>query len=156
MNARIRATLSISLPDGSLYTTVSDILSIRVTDEFLDVAPSLDEQVVSIVESTAKSPVILNLVAKNGKKEDIAISYPISLDIYDDISGNQMATGVLISTSNYTIPADYTKKIGSYRFALHDSSGRYGETTLTVRSGPLAKIEFFPLSNAFVKGASSA
>lgn len=93
-----------------------------MTDEYIDVVPTLDDTPVSIVDGTAHSPLVLTLAPKNSRKENIAPAYPYTLDVYDDISGNRMASGIFINTANYTLPVDYTKKIGSYRLALRDAS----------------------------------
>lgn len=45
--------------------------------------------------------------------------------------------------------------IGVYRFIATDADGRTGETTLAVRSGPVARMEFTPISSTLAKGANS-
>lgn len=38
-SALLRATLSTKLPDGTTYTTVSRDITIRISDEYIDVSP---------------------------------------------------------------------------------------------------------------------
>jgi hypothetical protein len=70
----------------------------------------------------------------NKTNQSLNPDFPYTLRIYDAYDDTLLESGIQISTKNYQIPLNYTKKIGTYRFALQDSRGRYGETTLTVRS----------------------
>lgn len=78
-------------------------------------------------------------------------AFPYTLDIYDSFDGTLIESGITLPIDEYIISPNYTKKIGNYRFALTDKLGRYGETTLVVRSGPIARTTFSPVSSALIQ-----
>lgn len=155
LKADIRLTLTIPLPDGTLYYATSDIITLRVTDEYIEVAPTVSGSIMPIIDVTLPEPVKLAYTLTNNSGDTLSDAYPYILDIYNSLDNTLMASGITLISHDYTIPADYTKKIGTYRFALRDKLGHTGEATLTVRSGPLANATLTPISSSLVVGASS-
>jgi hypothetical protein len=80
---------------------------------------------------------------------------PYSLDIYDDATSEKILSNVRVEGSRYTFPDGLRKNIGVYRIVATDIDGRIGETTLAVRSGPLASIDFVPVSQVIGKNTAS-
>jgi hypothetical protein len=79
------------------------------------------------------------------------VSPPYTLDIYDDVTNTRIETGIIVPTSPYRFPEKYTRNIGVYRVIATDSQGRSGEMTIAIRSGPVSRMEFFPVSSTLVK-----
>lgn len=152
---QLRATLSIPYDDGGVYTTVSQMLTLRITDEFLDVHPNVGGSFTGIIDTNLAENVSLSVVPKNASGVTLTGALPYMLDIYDDVTNTLIASGITIPSNSYLIPLDYTKRIGVYKFIVRDTSGRTGTTTLAVRSGPFEKINFTPVSSALLYGASS-
>lgn len=96
----------------------------RISDEYLDVFPTVQAVETSAIDTTLLEPVKLSVIPKNNQNTSSPSSaLPYTLDIYDDISDTLLASDIQINSStDYAIPVNYTKKIGLYRFELHDAS----------------------------------
>ncbi len=134
LTSTLRATLTIPLSDGTQYSSVSENVNIRVSDELLDIYPMVDGVATGTLDTTQSLPATLYFVPKSATGLILNDSFPYILDVYDSFDDTLIQSGIVISDKNYAIPYDYTKKIGTYKFILRDNSGRYGQTTLTVRS----------------------
>lgn len=155
MSVVLRATIMIPLPDGTLYSSVSDPITLRVSDESIDIDARIDGVSKTKIDTTFSSPVILNLKTINASGAMIDANLPYTLDIYDAYDDTLIESGIIIANSTYTLSYTYSKKIGTYRFVIRDRLGRTGESTLTVTSGPLARATITPVSSALVMGADS-
>jgi hypothetical protein len=60
----LKPTLSILLPDSTYLDIPGDPLVIRITDEYLDLTPTIDSIPVAHVDATEPLPVIVNFEAK--------------------------------------------------------------------------------------------
>ncbi len=152
---QLQATLSIPYEGGGVYTTVSQPLTLRVTDEFLEVHAMVGQSFTGIIDTTLSSNVTLSITPKDASGSTISENRPYMLDIYDDVDNTFVASGIVLPSNSYMLPVDYTKRIGVYKFVVRDASGRTGVATLAVRSGPFEKIVFSPVSSAILYGASS-
>lgn len=151
-NVVLEASIRIPLPGGEYYTITSNRFTVRVTDEYLEVNPAGG---VSFFPVTSASWVSFDfkVVDAAGKISDP--SFPIRLDVYDDVNNVLMESGVLIRDSTFLLPQKYTKTVGVYRLLFQDSEGRIGETTIAIQSWPVARVQFSPVSSMIVKGAST-
>lgn len=127
----------------------------RVSDEYIQVTPRIDGEYRGTIDTTLTGSVVLTLSPETTTGGLLDHAYPYTLDVYDSFDESIIQTGVLISNNYYVIPLNYTKKVGSYRFALTDRLGRTGEATLTVTSGPLSRATFTPVSSVLVSGSDS-
>ena len=91
--------MDIRATDNSIFTVVSDVFTIRVSDEYLVTTPSVD----------GKSGMLFDFAVRNMSDDILTPNYPISLDIYDDVSSTIVATDITIPTGSYTLPTEYTK-----------------------------------------------
>ncbi len=107
------------------------------------------------IDTSFSGNVSLSLSPKNASGSVLSTTLPYLLDIYDDVDGALLASGVVISSNTYTIPVDYTKRIGVYTFVARDATGRMGSATLAVRSGPFDSITIQPVSSAILHGTST-
>jgi hypothetical protein len=152
----LKPTLSLLLPDSTRIEIVWEPLKIRVTDEFLDMTPRIGEKIISTVDTTESLPVEISLTPKKGSSEEVlSQSNPYTLDIYDDVNNMLIESGVTLATSPYRLPDRYKNMIWSYRIIATDRSWRVGETTIAVRSGPVSRMEFIPVSSTLVKWSKS-
>ncbi len=127
----------------------------RVSDEFLEMQPMANGSATGTIDTAFSESVTLSLSPKNTSGSALPATLPYLLDIYDDVDGALIASGVVISSNSYTIPVDYTKRIGVYKFVARDATGRMGTTTLAVRSGPFDSITILPVSSAILHGTST-
>lgn len=107
------------------------------------------------IDTTLASPVKLSFAPKTSTGLVLKDEFPYTLDIYDSFDDSLIESGITIPNNDYTISYNYTKKIGTYHFVIRDALGRYGDTTLSVRSGPIAKATFTPVSSALIVGSDS-
>jgi hypothetical protein len=145
----------IPLPDGTTYESMGAPMTIKVRDEYLDIIPKVGDDPVSAVETTETNPIELVFEAKEWTGNTVPTNLPYIMDIYDDISWVLVETGVVVNSDSYTLPAKYIDTLWVYRFIASDASGRVGESTLAVRSGPVDSIQFIPVSSAIVSGKDS-
>ncbi len=101
--------MDIRATDNSIFTVVSDVFTIRVSDEYLVTTPSVDGKLTSMIPVTSGSGMLFEFAVRNMSGDILAPNYPISLDIYDDVSSTIVATGITIPTGSYTLPTEYTK-----------------------------------------------
>ncbi len=101
--------MDIRAADSSIYTAVSDTLVVRVSDEYLVTTPSVAGKLTSMIAVTSLSGMLFDFGVRNMSGDTLVPAYPITLDIYDDVGGTRMATGILITENQYTLPAIYTK-----------------------------------------------
>ena len=80
---------------------------------------------------------------------------PYTLDIYDDTTNTLIQSGIIVGSSPYILPDIYKMDIGVYRIVATDADDRVGETTLAIRSGPVASMSFTPVSSTLAKGSNS-
>ena len=152
----VKPTLAITLPDDTVLQIVGDPLKIKITDEYIDMSPTIGDDIVSSVATIENRPVNITFTPRKWSSGDILPqAWPYRIDIYDDATSTLIQSGITSATSPYTLPAVYMNDIGVYRFIATDADGRTGETTLAVRSGPVARMEFTPISSTLAKGANS-
>lgn len=151
----LRATLTIPALDGSRMTVQSDIMTVRVTDEYLLAVPTLDGKVTSQISVASSTGFLWDFDVKNLSGTSIEPRYPITLDIYDDVSGGVAYTGITIANSDYTLPTRYTKTVWVYRLEFRDALGRHATNTIAVNAGPIAMASFSPVSSALLKGSNT-
>jgi hypothetical protein len=154
-SAKISATLTIPLPDGTKVTIKNTDLTLRVTDEYIDITPALDGIPTATIDTTSTGTLNLIFTPKRGTGETISSQWPYTLTIADDVDGRVLAQSIVITGETYTLPDSYRDEIGVYRLSVTDRSGRGGESTLAVRSGPVAKMEFHPLSSTLARESES-
>lgn len=148
--------IRIPLPDGTVFEKEGDPLTIRVTDEYVDVTPVLDEVPVAHVSTTQTGNLeIVFATKKQSTGATLPAVPPYTISLYDDVTKNLIQSGITVTWDHYTFPENYRNALGVYRIVAIDREGRYGETTLAVRSGPVAAIEFYPISSALARGSSS-
>lgn len=126
-----------------------------MSDEYLSVTPTYDQKVTSMMPVTSATGMVFGFVVKNTTGLLLAPKFPITLDIYDDVAGSRIATGITITTDNYTLPTTYTKKTGVLRLEFRDREGRSATNTLAIQSGPIARASFSPLSSALMKDSNT-
>lgn len=126
-----------------------------MSDEYIDITPSVDGTDVSTIDTTLSGSVMLQFAPKDASGSMLSENLPYILDVYDAFDDTLIESGITIQNNTYPLSLNYTKKIGSYRFIVRDSVGRYGEVSLTVRSGPLARATITPVSSALVVGSDS-
>ncbi len=94
----------------------------------------------------------ITFTAKKGSSGDtLPSSPPYTLDIYDDATNVLVQSGIRINSSVYVFPDIYKNEIGVYRIIATDADGRTGEVTIAIRSGPVARMEFTPVSSTLAK-----
>jgi hypothetical protein len=86
-------------------------MTVRVTDEYLLAVPTLDGKVTSQISVVSSTGFLWDFDLKNLSGASIQPRYPITLDIYDDVSGGVAYTGITIANSGYTLPTRYTKTV---------------------------------------------
>ena len=95
----LRATLTLPALDGSTMISRSDIITVRIADEYLLAVPTLDGRVTSQIPVTSSTGFSWEFDVKNLTGTSLAPRYPITLDIYDDVSGGTAYTGIVITQS---------------------------------------------------------
>jgi hypothetical protein len=152
----LKPTIIITLPDSTKLEIVWDPLKIKITDEYLDVMPIVWGRATANIETTETLPVDIVLTPKKWNIDSILPeALPYKIDIYDDLTDTIIESGIVWATSSYRFPDWYKNTIGSYRIIATDREGRTWETILTVRSGPVSRMEFFPVSSTLVKWSQS-
>lgn len=101
-------------------------------DEFLDVTPIINGAIASTLPVTSTASLMLGFSLKNTQGVVSTPEYPITLNIYDDISDIAIATGVVINADSYTLPSIYTKTPGVLRLELTDHGGRVATQSLAL------------------------
>jgi hypothetical protein len=101
--------MDIRAADSSIYTVTSDTLVVRVSDEYLVTTPSVAGKLTSMIAVTSLSGMLFDFGVRNMSGDTLAPAYPITLDIYDDVRGTRIATGITIPARNYALPTEYTK-----------------------------------------------
>ena len=124
MKATLRATLSTPLSDGTEYVSVSDTLTLRVSDEYIDVNTLVNGASTGTVDITLDSPVELSMIPTSITGAIFEDAFPYTLDIYNSFDDSLIETGIVIPTKKYTLSFTYSKKIGSYKFVVRDRFGR--------------------------------
>lgn len=124
-------------------------------DEYIDITPQINTVPVASIESTSSESVEIGLVSKSASGDILPPAYPYTLSIYDDISNTLIESGITVPTSTWILPQKYKQAVGVYRISAVDSLGRIGDSTLGVRSGPVARLEFRPISTTLALGATS-
>ena len=124
MKATLRATLSTPLSDGTEYVSVSDTLTLRVSDEYIDVNTLVNGASTGTVDITLDSPVELSMIPTSITGAILEDAFPYTLDIYNSFDDSLIETGIVIPTKKYTLSFTYSKKIGSYKFVVRDRFGR--------------------------------
>lgn len=124
LKATLRATLSTPLSDGTEYVSVSDTLTLRVSDEYIDVNTLVNGASTGTVDITLDSPVELSMIPTSITGAILEDDFPYTLDIYNSFDDSLIETGIVIPTKKYTLSFTYSKKIGSYKFVVRDRFGR--------------------------------
>lgn len=144
--------MRIPLPGGGSYTVIGDQLVIHISDEYIDVSPSDGNSQISV---TSSSGVSFDFTTRNGSGNVLPTKFPLSLDIYDDVAGALVASGIVVSSSSFTLPDKFAKQIGVYRLTFSDKDARTGEVSIAVRAGALTNVTFTPVSSMIVKGSNT-
>ena len=97
----------IPFPDGSEFRINSSNFQVRITPEYYNLSLVQSGSSIQAIDATDPAPVSLSLekVSENGVRS--TLSSPISLEIFDDISGSFIYSG---STSS-PIPNEIVKKV---------------------------------------------
>lgn len=82
----LQATLDIALPDGTILTQRSDIISLEVTDQYLQVTPKIGDTPTAIIPVTTSTGVSFDFFVRDGSGNTLPVKYPVTLDLYDDIT----------------------------------------------------------------------
>lgn len=85
LSAKLQSVFSTKLSDGTSYTASKDI-TLRVSDEYIDVTPMVDGAARNFIDTSLTSPVTLALSVKTASNASSVPSFPAQLSIYDDIS----------------------------------------------------------------------
>ncbi len=120
MNATLRATLSTPLPDGTIYTSVSDTLVIRVSDEYIDLNTTVDGVSKGTIDTTLTVQVGISYVPMTITGAILADVFPYTLDIYDAFDDTLIESGITLPNKNSLLSYTYSKKIGSYKLVIKD------------------------------------
>jgi hypothetical protein len=154
--ATLRPLLTVPLPDGTEFTLRADPLTIRVTDEYVDITPMIGTTPVSHIDTTLTEAVNLTFATKKtGDDTVLGSALPYTLTIRDDVDGSLVASGITVSSSSWSLPVRYRNTVAVYRITATDSEWRMGESTLAVRSGPLAKMDFRSISSTIAIDSTS-
>lgn len=108
---QLRATLTIPDADAKTLQVQSDIITIDISDEYLVAVSSVDDVVTSQIPVISLTGMIWDMTVRNMSGELLEPRYPITLDIYDDISQSIVQTGITIDDTRYILPSQYTKTI---------------------------------------------
>lgn len=103
--------MDIRATDNSVFTVLSDVFTLRVSDEYLVTTPSVAGKLTSMVAVNSASGMVFDFAVRNMSGDTLAPTYPIMLDIYDDVSATRIATGVLITEDHYILPREYTQTV---------------------------------------------
>ncbi len=152
---QLRSTVTIILPGGAKLEKQSDPIDLRINDEYLQVLMKNDSLVATIIDATVPTSVTFDTSIVDQSGAITAPQFPLKLDVFDDVSGERIASGIVIPASTTTLSETYTKNVGVYRLQVRDSLGRMGETTLAVRAGDLSKIVLSPISTMIRKGSNT-
>ena len=104
--------------------SVSDTLTLKVSDEYIDITPLVNGVSTGTVDTTLPSAVELSMIAKSITGTVLDDAFPYTLDIYNSFDDSLIETGIVIPSKSYTISYTYSKKIGSYKFVVRDKYGR--------------------------------
>ena len=96
MKATLRATLSTPLSDGTEYVSVSDTLTLRVSDEYIDVNTLVNGASTGTVDITLDSPVELSMIPTSIIGAILEDDFPYTLDIYNSFDDSLIETGIVI------------------------------------------------------------
>ena len=92
-----------------MLTVVSDIFTVRVSDEYLVSTPSVAGKLTSMIAVNSASGMVFDFAVRNMSGDTLPPAYPITLDIYDDVGSTIVASGITIPAGDYTLPTRYTK-----------------------------------------------
>ncbi len=120
LNATLRATLSTPLPDGTIYTSVSDTLVIRVSDEYIDLNTTVDGVSKGTIDTTLTVQVGISYVPMTITGAILPDVFPYTLDIYDAFDDTLIESGITLPNKNSLLSYTYSKKIGSYKLVIKD------------------------------------
>ncbi len=151
----IRAVLQIPTTDWNTFTTSSDLFPVLITDEFLSVIPKVWTYVTSMLPVTSLSGMTFDFAVKNTQWKISPPKYPITLDIYDDITGSSIATGITINTPSYALPDQYRRQVWLIRLEFIDSQKRHATQSIAIQSWPLQRASFSPVSSALMKDSNT-
>jgi len=104
------ARFSIRLPDNTFLEITADPLTLRITDEYIEVTPLLDNVPVASVEVTDDTPLEIEMLPKReGSGQILDLELPYVIDIYDDATHALMQSGIVEPTSKYRVPDRYKR-----------------------------------------------
>ena len=95
---QLRATLDIPAADATTLQVLSDIIDIKINDEYLVVVSSVDDTVTSQISVASLTGMLLDMTVRNMSGTLLEPRYPITLDIYDDVSQTVTQTGIVIAS----------------------------------------------------------
>lgn len=151
----LQATLDIALPDGTILTQRSDIISLEVTDQYLQVTPKIGDTPTAIIPVTTSTGVSFDFFVRDGSGNTLPVKYPVTLDLYDDITWGMVQSGIILRDPTSTLPESLTKSVTVYRGEFRDASGRSATTSIAFRSGPLVRALMSPVSSSVVRWATT-
>lgn len=108
----LKPTLSVLLPDGTYLDIPGDPLVIRITDEYLELTPTIDSIPVAHVDATEPLPVVVNFETKKGSSGSLILSTsPYTIDIYDDLNGTLIQSGIIANSDSFQFPESYKQTL---------------------------------------------
>ncbi len=137
------------------FTKTSNELTLEVRSESLDIASNSQKNGVKSVESTITAgnadSLEFALTTKKANGDLMNMSFPIELNIYDDVDNTRVEGPIKITSSSFSYKGPLLTRAGNYRFEFTDSSDRFADKTFTVLPAKPIRLDAIASSSVFVR-----